>query len=890
MSALPSTKPQAKGSKLFQQDIVAKISDPDYYGIVLRCWHDNEDFPPPPVADPMMRPLSYGEVGVTFISHDREREILPESQLRLVDRTLQPGDYCKRSFDDVRAGVVTEMKVKGKIKHAINAQKIGRSFTTSDLVDKTNAEVGDYVVYDDWVGQVFSQYLVQRPSGAIFQLPEMGSRFAVGESGTNIVSNISEEKDNGGKDIVIALYHSVYVVAWLALNQSLDPSVSASKKRPQRFWFGEDIGKLTLIRGRSDLEMRVGDRVQPKDLTDIPVSEHGPAPKVGQGRLVTTCVVTETLTEVTVLWQNGITEVVKPGDYVLWKNEETIHPAVVQSVNAKERTALVLLPESGAVELVPLLELDAHGTSEHAGNDPHTEVFGVRRGDFVFVHAPGTTNGLQKPRVPRIGEVEAWVREDPFDYAGWRQELCDIGLEIAPKREQTTCGHGSMQRPVKHDGKLLWCGEVTGLNLDGTVQVTHPDSSIQVYPLDRLTKLYDGIEQLEDDVWDEGSDGEHSYTDEEEWAMNEDVEWDNAMDTRVSDDEDDAIQVDEELRSPEHGMPGDDEEISPNVSHNMGPVAEAIFQNPDLSTEGQTADNHIDDISDGIQWKRFEILPSAPSDHHFYSTPPTQVSRAFLSRLSREYRVLRSSLPGKYNQSFYKLFSFIYVFISLDSIVVRAYEDRTDLLRCLIIGPENTPYEDAPFVIDWLLDSNFPQGPPVAHFHSWTNGNGRVNPNLYEEGKVCLSILGTWSGDKDEIWSAARSSLLQTFVSIQGLVLVKEPWFCEPAFDKLRGTEEGTVNSRLYSEKAYVLSRAFVRRALEIPPGGLEPEIRTFYFKEKRLAKVLKDAERLIQKSRASQEVLPAEQDVAVPRLSAGGIISLERTLVKLRSFLLSGI
>ena len=56
---------------------------------------------------------------------------------------------------------------------------------------------------------------------------------------------------------------------------------------------------------------------------------------------------------------------------------------------------------------------------------------------------------------------------------------------------------------------------------------------------------------------------------------------------------------------------------------------------------------------------------------------------------------------------------------------MRAYEDRTDLLRTLIIGPENTPYEDAPFVIDWMLDSNFPHSPPVAHFLSWTNGNGR---------------------------------------------------------------------------------------------------------------------------------------------------------------------
>jgi ubiquitin-conjugating enzyme E2 O len=64
-----------------------------------------------------------------------------------------------------------------------------------------------------------------------------------------------------------------------------------------------------------------------------------------------------------------------------------------------------------------------------------------------------------------------------------------------------------------------------------------------------------------------------------------------------------------------------------------------------------------------------------------------------------------------------------------DTILVRAYEDRSDLLRSLIIGPENTPYEDAPFVIDWMLPSDFPQSPPIAHFLSWTNGNGRGKDN-----------------------------------------------------------------------------------------------------------------------------------------------------------------
>ena len=110
------------------------------------------------------------------------------------------------------------------------------------------------------------------------------------------------------------------------------------------------------------------------------------------------------------------------------------------------------------------------------------------------------------------------------------------------------------------------------------------------------------------------------------------------------------------------------------------------------------------------QWTRFEILPQAPVDHAFYTTEPaTQPSKSFVSRLAKEYRVLQSSLP--------------------ESILVRAYEDRTDLLRCLIIGPSNTPYSDAPFFIDLRCDPNsYPQSPPVAHFLSWTNGNGRVNP------------------------------------------------------------------------------------------------------------------------------------------------------------------
>ena len=56
----------------------------------------------------------------------------------------------------------------------------------------------------------------------------------------------------------------------------------------------------------------------------------------------------------------------------------------------------------------------------------------------MFIHREGTTNGLEKPRVPKIGEVEAWVRELPMTpeghLAGWRREMTEIGAEIATNR------------------------------------------------------------------------------------------------------------------------------------------------------------------------------------------------------------------------------------------------------------------------------------------------------------------------------------------------------------------------------------------------------------------------------------------------------------------------
>jgi ubiquitin-conjugating enzyme E2 O len=125
------------------------------YGIILRCWHDAEDLPAHGApGDPLMRPLQRGEVGVSYFVPQATREILPESCFTLVDRSFQPGDYCKRSIDDVRSGVVTSISVRGRVEHAITGVPVEGWKGVEDLEEIVDADIGSYVVYDDWVGQV----------------------------------------------------------------------------------------------------------------------------------------------------------------------------------------------------------------------------------------------------------------------------------------------------------------------------------------------------------------------------------------------------------------------------------------------------------------------------------------------------------------------------------------------------------------------------------------------------------------------------------------------------------------------------------------------------------------------------------------------------------------
>jgi ubiquitin-protein ligase len=130
------------------------------------------------------------------------------------------------------------------------------------------------------------------------------------------------------------------------------------------------------------------------------------------------------------------------------------------------------------------------------------------------------------------------------------------------------------------------------------------------------------------------------------------------------------------------------------------------------------------------------------------------------------------------------------------SILVRAMEGRMDQVRVLIFGPEDTPYANGCFFFDLFL-SDYPRQPPKCQFLTTGGGKYRLNPNLYNCGKVCLSLLGTWSGPS---WQPNESTLYQLLISIQSLILGEsEPYFNEPGGETTRHIPVEQVASATYN-------------------------------------------------------------------------------------------
>ncbi|KAH7963295.1 ubiquitin-conjugating enzyme E2 Z [Rhipicephalus sanguineus] len=104
-------------------------------------------------------------------------------------------------------------------------------------------------------------------------------------------------------------------------------------------------------------------------------------------------------------------------------------------------------------------------------------------------------------------------------------------------------------------------------------------------------------------------------------------------------------------------------------------------------------------------------------------------------------------------------------------------EEDVTKMHALVVGPSGTPYEGGFFQFYMKFPPTYPISPPRVRIMTTDAGRVRFNPNLYACGKVCLSILGTWTGPP---WSPAQG-LESVLISVQSLMNEK-PYHNEPGF------------------------------------------------------------------------------------------------------------
>ena len=504
---------------------------------------------------------------------------------------------------------------------------------------------------------------------------------------------------------------------------------------------------------------------------------------------------------------------------------------VIQSVDSKERLARIRLfanpsvelleqghvlgagsrlgPISDKVEEVSLYEIMSHAALVRRRRDlviippkhPYSDVLQSLKG--------GTTSCALGP------STLSYLRSVRLD-SKWAH-LSNIAKHFVQQ-----CGPLEPGAPYdgKRIGQLDWIGQIVDVGIDGLLTVRLGGLGLECHdirlPFEQILMVLDEDAQLDDGssiMSTEEPPGDQALTESEydsESVIDEEVEYEGGE--RLDDDSDSdwmtdedmeervvaevpAIEQDQVMEDVSAAEPSGHQQQSTNCS---SPHSVLITTDPTLLRGLK----QLLPFVGAEEPASFSILDITPTDH-FAIDKPQASTAAFLRRVNREHRILSTSLPA-------------------NEVYVRTYESRLDLLRCLIIGPADTPYEFCPFVIDLHLGPNFPTEPPAAHFHSWTGGLGRINPNLYEEGKICLSLLNTWPGQSaGESWSD-KASLLQVLISLMGLVLVNQPFYNEAGFEAYGEEKIYTLESQQYSEKAFVLARGFVKHALTNPVKGLE--------------------------------------------------------------------
>lgn len=865
-------------------------------------------------------------------------ELLPEAKLQVLDRALYVGDVVKRKSDEHMSGTVIGTKAVctllpvahydgDQITPEITEDFSIRNVPADELLHIHEFNEGALIVYGDWVGRIENAYdevalrlsnnsvvIVEDPTELDQDDGLGGERLSVGATVKTKKGNLRRGRWRYGafdphvrpEGVVVETRTIEVDVQWLG--RSIDSRNIAFNAEEPPATLGRDefesssfskydasssaAGTLPLAgtasgpNGRSFhvTEVAVGDRVRFKDIAGAAVKYDGthtlsngyPQGKFTRiartetlGYDLNVFLVLQTHTTVTVQWQDlSVTEDLSisllpdpnvededeiwPGEIILSKEgtggdkdegasmRVPAKVGVVQAVKSRDRIAQVRWFKDPNIQFFGPDLLQPSRTGELSTDVEEVSLYDIysfpgitrRRNDFVLIH-PNS-----------IVDLEA-----PLNVTGptWFGEVIDLGLD-GKLTVRLGAANPVVDVKVLYEGvTLIYSSDMADefLNMHGMDDESMEDSDEE--------EVSDFDSQSFNEMWIEYEDGEQPVGEDGDWSTEDENDSDD--DTSMPDLEEIGT-VDTTKTTPESKSPtSKEEQAEPS-------------QPPDLNSpmdEDEPEPAETAKPSDPLS--PFLILDTPPPSSHHFITHTSASSTAFMRRIAKEHKILQTSLPS--------------------GIFVRTWDSRLDLLRVLMIGPNETPYEYAPFVIDFHLCSTYPQTPPEAYFHSWTSGHGPVNPNLYEDGKICLSLLGTWHTDeRNEGWNAAKSTLLQVLVSIMGLVLVKEPYYNEAGYDVHRSAPETKLNSALYTERAYFRSRAFIHHALTNDVAPFKQEL-DYLFRDggedapKLLDKAIEAAKEVVQRSASGSD--EGERD-GLRTISLGAVVMLKRQVEKLEA------
>jgi len=821
---------------------------------------------------------------------DKQPTLLKETELELVDRSLLAGDVVKRDLASPMSGTVIETSTEVSLvqparwptptsnpaqlspeddyyqfgNYMANPADMVHGVSTQDLKHATEYNQDIFVLYHNWLGRVSDTYdevYVRLGNGSV----------VVVEDPDELDTSTPEDAPVVG-DFVRSKKSNLRLGRWIygRYDPSIDPSGFVADVRPitlevdwlagapnsedkaPPYEIGQDdiqTGQIQVIdRSRSaqsnihqarvkvlDLDICAGDTIRFKDMA-VALEKYNGRENTVWGQLqriqrtdslgfdINVFMVATTHTKVKVLWQDNTitttpaTEVIPfldmsesgdvwPGDLVAMKTQpeagqDIVKPSkvgIIQSADAQQRIAKVKWFTNANVAYA--LEVGSILGGSYTGA-LSAEI------EDVSLYEIDVVPGFER----RLGDLVVLVPQGVQENAAPRPELAEFVALLAAASAMLKDNPTDIASNVSKE----WFGEVIELGLDGllTVRLLGADVIRDVkVPWEGTVVLASSDMEKDgppsDDDMDYGSDedGSLSFFDDGGGSS-----FDEDESSLWMDEEDNIVEEHEEWETDEE-VDSTMEEADEDTSAEAAAVAET--QPVSTSTAISTTKSRFSYTtmfpeSSTQQPAPFAVLDTpVPADQYYSHATSASLSGARLRRTQKEHKILRTSLPA--------------------GVFVRTWESRLDLLRVMLLGPLDTPYQYAPFVIDMYLDGTFPDSPPRAFFHSWTDGSGPVNPNLYEDGKICLSLLGTWPGDdKNETWSNG-STILQIIVSILGLVLVKDPYYNEAGYDARMGTVEAKIPAALYAERTYFKTRGFIQHALVKGVAGLDDELRQLY-------------------------------------------------------------